>query len=251
MVYDNRPYYPGTSSATSTNYIWTAWNTNYTQTTVATTSNIIQGTTDGYGWPFYTTNATAGTVNQYVWTHWMAAEDARLKRRATQQAQYAPRRKPTDEEVRDELAREKAQREAYEAQLKKTAEAHQRAEDLLRAFLSPQQREDLEKKQCFYVEVPGKGGKLERYRIDRGTHGNVKQVNEQGSILRKFCVQPEGVPVGDSMLAQKLFLESSDETRDEFWKTANITTLAKEKEVPTHIPRHERRRYAAEHGLLH
>jgi hypothetical protein len=91
----------------------------------------------------------------------------------------------------------------------------------------------------------------ERYRIDRGSHGNVKQIDEKGSIIRSFCIQPEGVPAGDVLLTQKLWLEASDETRNKFWETANITEMMKEKAVPHHIPRHERRRYAEANGLLH
>lgn len=98
--------------------------------------------------------------------------------------------------------------------------AARRAEDLLRQNLTDEQREDLEKKNCFYLESLGKDGKRRRYRIDRGTHGNVKLLDDKGSIVGTYCVQPDNVPAADAMLAQKLWLETDEEA---FRKVANFT----------------------------
>jgi hypothetical protein len=106
---------------------------------------------------------------------------------------------------------------------KRVAEADvaaRKAEDLLRRELTPEQREDLEKKSCFYLETIGKDGKRRKYRIDRGTHGNIKLLDDKGSIQGTFCVQPDGVPVADSMLAQKLWIENNEAG---FLKVANFT----------------------------
>lgn len=47
---------------------------------------------------------------------------------------------------------------------------------------------------------------------DRGRHGNVDQVDDSGRRIKRLCVHPvEGVPDADTMLAQKLFLEGSEE----------------------------------------
>lgn len=150
-----------------------------------------------------------------------------------------------------ELEREKKLREEAEARVLKAKMAEARAERLLRSCLSEQQVEDLDKKGSFYIEIQAANGKKERYRIDRGSHGNVKQVDEKGSIVRSFCIQPSGVPVPDVMLSQKLYLEASDETRAKFWETANITDMMREKAIPAHIPRPQRHQYARQHGLLH
>lgn len=88
--------------------------------------------------------------------------------------------------------------------------ANRRAEDLLRRELTPEQLEDLEKKGCFYLESIDQKGERRRYRIDRGTHGNIKLLDPKGSILGTYCVQPDAVPVADSMLAQKLWIEGNE-----------------------------------------
>lgn len=237
---NNWPFYSsatttGTAASSSINYlVWRQWTSNYTATAATTFS--------------------ANTITQYVWSAWndhhetitglRQVTDVKTLQRYTQ-------RKLSPDELKAALEQEKRMRVEAEARARKAEEAKRRADDLLRTFLSPAQREDLDKKNCFYITVDGKDGKTERYRIDRGSHGNVKQVDDRGSIIRSFCIQPDGVPNGDVLLTQKLWLESSEETREEFWATANITTLMKEKEVPLHIPRKERRRYAEAHGLLH
>jgi len=158
---------------------------------------------------------------------------------------------PGAHELRAELEREKRYREEAEKKVLEAKLAQERAERLLRMCLSEEQIDDLDKKKCFYIKVKNRYGTEEKYRIDRGSHGNVKQVDEKGSIIRSFCVQPNGVPAADSMLAQKLYLEADEETRTKLWETANITHVMKEKEIPVHIPRAQRREYAAANGLLH
>lgn len=227
--------------------IWGAWNGTYT-----TNCTHVTCATNDWTIPAGISVATANAVNNAVWTVW-ADRYERLQGAVgdAQRIQRYSRRKLSEEELLAELEREKKLREEAEARALKARMAEQRAEKLLRACLSEQQIEDLEKKNCFYVEVAGRDGKRERYRIDRGSHGNVKQIDEAGSIIRSFCIQPEGVPIPDVMLTQKLYLEASDETRDDFWKTANITHLKAEKIIPHTVPRHERRRYAEANGLLH
>lgn len=227
---------------------WAAWNQNYTTGTCNTCTS---SSTFGLD-TWIVSQTTTNTLNHVVWDVWndradriqaAGAEAERIRR-------YS-RRQLTEEELLVELEREKRLREEAELRALKLEQANARAEKLLRACLSDQQIEDLEKKNCFYVEVAGREGKKERYRIDRGSHGNVKQIDETGSIIRSFCIQPPGVPIPDVMLTQKLYLEASDETRNDFWKTANITELKAEKAIPYTVPRHERRRYAEAHGLLH
>lgn len=242
-----------TAGTSSTQKIWRVWNSSYTlASSSASCNHVIHA-----GWPFTTYSATTAnpiTITQYVWSAWNDDHEQLAGLRAVtdvQTLQRYTRRKMSDAELKAALEQEKQMREAAEARARKAEEAKARAEALLVACLSPQQREDLDKKNCFYIVVDGKDGKKERYRIDRGSHGNVKQVDDRGSIIRSFCIQPAGVPEGDILLTQKLWLEASEETREEFWATANITTLMKEKEVPVAIPRRERRKYAETHGLLH
>lgn len=93
-----------------------------------------------------------------------------------------------------------------------------RAERLLLGALGPEQRKDLTEKNCFYLHT--QSGR--RYRIDRGTHGNVKLVDEKNGVISRFCAQPPGVPAEDAMLAQKLMLETDEQS---FLRVANETRM--------------------------
>lgn len=94
--------------------------------------------------------------------------------------------------------------------------ANARAEKLLLANLNPEQREDLVKKNCFFLHLPN--GK--RYRIDRKTHGNIALIGEGDKIIHTLCAQPPGIPVDDAILAQKLALETDEAG---FLRVANMT----------------------------
>nr|WP_245315216.1 hypothetical protein [Bradyrhizobium yuanmingense] len=90
----------------------------------------------------------------------------------------------------------------------KTAEA--RALRLLRFWLSPRQRFEFERKGYFDVVGCDTG---KRYRIRRGTSGNVNEIDEYGRIGKGWCFVPVGgLALGDVMLAQKIALET-DEAR--------------------------------------
>lgn len=248
--------------------VWPAWNVRYTTsaaTTSITSNTVLTMTTAGF--PF-STNVTSGTMtlfNEQVWTNWNqhwpvptgAANGAILRQQQILVPDAPASRAPqgfvrhTEAELRRRLEHEQQARAEQERRIAEEVAAKDRAERLLMACLSGRQREDLASKNCFYVDVPLDDGKIERYRIDRGSHGNIKQLDEKGSIIRSFCVQPSGVPVGDSMLAQKLFLESDEASREKLWETTNITEYQDNKKIPYHIPRNQRRQYARQHGLLH
>ena len=76
---------------------------------------------------------------------------------------------------------------------------------LLTDNLSPAQRDQLE---VFnYFDVVG-GDTGTRYRIRFGNLMNVEGLNTRGKRMRLLCFVPEGrLPVGDTMLAQKIALE--------------------------------------------
>jgi hypothetical protein len=179
-----------TCSTIGSDLVWTRWN--------------LEAST--------TATNTATIVATYVWNNWNTQWNIRSAATVEED-----RRRLREWETRQEEMRRDAAKRAERA-----LEAEKRAEELLRSTLSVQQREDLEKNKYFFLETLDATGRKRRYRIDRGTHGNVKEVNEQGSVLREFCVQPEGVPVPDSMLAQKLYLEH--DLRG-FLNQANVTRI--------------------------
>ena len=86
-----------------------------------------------------------------------------------------------------------------------TKDAHNRAIQLLKQHLTPEQREQFEKRGHFYVSG-GDSGRL--YRIRHGAQMNVEQLDRSGKRIRVLCFMPEGgLAVGDVMLAQKFALE--------------------------------------------
>lgn len=93
------------------------------------------------------------------------------------------------------------------AKEEKTVES--RALQLLRSWLSLQQRLEFERKGYFDVVGCDTG---KRYRIRRGTSGNVNELDEYGRLGIGWCFVPVGGLVeGDVMLAQKIALETDEE----------------------------------------
>jgi hypothetical protein len=240
--------FTNTSTITVTmNQVWNDWNLAYGTTanccTQTTYPNPEWGTRTNYA-QILADKAAWGVWNDRYATIQEAGSEA-------QRIQRYSRRRLSEAELIAELNKEKEAKRQADERAQKLRVAGETAEKLLRTCLSPEQIEDLDKKRCFYVEVEGRSpGKKERYRIERDTHV-VKQLDEKGSIIRSFCIYVPGVPQADTMLAQKLFLDSGEETREQFWETANITAMQVEKAIPLTVPRHERRRYAEAHGLLH
>lgn len=108
-------------------------------------------------------------------------------------------------ETRREAARETANREGAE-----------RAERLLVRHLSRKQRREWSERRQFHVT--GASGK--RYRVRGGTLiANVDELAADGSVIRRLCCHPTGIPICDGLLAQKLMLETDEPL---FLRTANV-----------------------------
>jgi hypothetical protein len=84
-------------------------------------------------------------------------------------------------------------------------EAEERAEELLRSWLSVEQ---LAQYGIFgyFVAVGSDTGK--RYRICRGRVFNIQELDADGREYCTWCLAPEGVATGDVNLAQKIALEN-------------------------------------------
>lgn len=161
---------------------WTQWNQ-----TAATGSNI-----NLYG--DYQTAHTSALTAEY-WYRWVNHQEETAEQRAERrriQAQH-------DQRARDYAAVRKA--------------AAERAERLLEACLTSGQREQLRKSGWFVVY--SKSGRA--YQIRRGRARNVVEVNTR----RTYCCHPvDNVPDADTMLAQKLMIETQE---DEFLRMANVS----------------------------
>jgi hypothetical protein len=76
---------------------------------------------------------------------------------------------------------------------------------LLRAHLTPAQRQQFERSRFFDV-VGGQTGR--RYRVYRTHVINVEELDATGRCTRRLCFSPGGLlPLGDMLLAQKISLE--------------------------------------------
>jgi hypothetical protein len=85
------------------------------------------------------------------------------------------------------------------------AKAEERAQELLRSWLSPDQRKQYDVRGSFEV-VGSDSGK--RYRICKGRVFNVQELDDFGLVVRAWCFTVEGVATGDINLAQKIALET-------------------------------------------
>lgn len=205
----------GITTSTGTGVIWQEWNK----------STYTISTTTAWGtWNEHYIDAstlTTATATNIAWTVWNGQLDqarALIASTKTTNSNSAAYRKKTEAGVQAELK----QRQEWEKQAaeRKAAElaAKQKAEKLLLENLSAEQRDTLVKRGFFYLHL--QNGK--KYRLDRHTHGNVYLVDEENRLVRKFCAQPSGVPADDAILAQKLALETDEQS---FLRVANATNM--------------------------
>lgn len=185
------PDYTATSATTST---WTLWNGIYTSNsgTATITSTIPSGTS--------TTNVT-----DLIWTGWNTTYTTYTGGGVIRSSTPPPTpmfRPGRVEYVEGERARAKG-----------------RAEVLLREALNPKQREQLKVHGFFDLEAVRPSGDRRIYRIRRGRSRNVQQITPDGQVLKTLCAHPVvDCPDADTMLAQKLWLETKE---DEFLRLAN------------------------------
>jgi hypothetical protein len=93
----------------------------------------------------------------------------------------------------------------WSLELPANEKAHREGLRLLKENLTARQRDQLEMFNYFDV-VGGATGTL--YRIRFGDRMNVEQLDASGKCKRVLCFVPEGqLPVGDTMLSQKIALE--------------------------------------------
>lgn len=170
--------------------------------------------------PITLTTTSASTV----WESWVDTGTGRGNRLLRPDPRPITRAAPrpaievieTEEERRRRNEQFERFRREEEEKNRKIREAYGRAMDLLKSCLNNEQRDSLEKSKFFYVTAPS--GR--KYRIDEGTHGNLKVVNKEGRVIERLCVQPNDVPAGDAMLVQKLMIETAE---DALRRHANIT----------------------------
>lgn len=194
---------------------WATWvQIDCTSTTASTTG------TWGYWCSNGTSTATTNCATSTTWATWSAAANHVIRYRQSQQA--PPKQLTPEEQVEIAAKREaeaialKAKREKEEADRKAASE---RAERLLAAQLTDEQKASYLKDRTFIVTAAD-GTK---FRIKLGRAGNVEELNDAGKPIARLCIHPtEFVPDGDTVLAQKLMLETDPKA---FRKIANRTEI--------------------------
>lgn len=210
----------GTSTATN---VWRIWATTAATTATCGAWECWTNGTYADSTNCYTSSTTATTVwrvwaNQQTWVRCHVYDYAAppTPELTPEQKKAAAAQAERQRIENDRIRAENARLAAIEAERQRIAA--ERADELLREHLDHQQRDELEKAKRFHV-VSQKG---KRFRIDRGSHGNVFELDDKERPSRRFCIQPPGVPHGDAMLAQKLLLETDE---DAFRRIANVTEL--------------------------
>lgn len=219
MIYTDSETIYTDSTTTINNASWAVW---------CRDMSLAEDPSSWYVWNGATSSSTSFSE---VWRVWHSTNTATWDVPAT-----APRlcretnRRLTADEIRETEVREhtrhvEMQKRSAEREIV-LQEAQRKAWSLLKSNLSPEQTLELDSKEHFHLHVAG-----ERYRIQKGSHGNVQLLNPDGTVKRQFCIQPADVPVGDIMLAQKLLLESNVR---EFYRIANVTEID-ERRVARHV----------------
>lgn len=96
-------------------------------------------------------------------------------------------------------------REKVIQRIEKQAAGHDRSMKLLKRYLTPYQRKSLKKRGYFIVTAQSGT----RYRLCNHAHANTYRLRGNSPIHR-YCISLVNVPVGDSLLAQKLMLETNE-----------------------------------------
>lgn len=188
------------SVATINAMVWQVWNESLVIGSTGTSTGIVNVVTDD----------TSITSNQ-IWTSWNISFSTNGSAINVIPA-YQQRVQPVAGDAN-------YQRRAIEAEAER-ARARERAARLLHEHLTAEQLEELSREGRFHLDVLSQDGRRRRYRINRGRSRNVQEVDPgNGRIIKTLCAHPVAyVPDEDTMLAQKLMLETAEA---EFLRIAN------------------------------
>lgn len=203
-----------TNSGLSNNeYVWRIWNKRHG---TASTSGW-RTTEDEAIWTNWVNSSSSATTGNYVWRAWIDEYEKACDHKYRRLNSGRSQEEQAAYELRQKEAREREEA-ARKVRVAAIATAQDKAQKLLLSALDDKQKDELKSKGYFHC----KSRKGVVYRIYKGTHGNVKRLDERGREIEKLCVQPDNVPDFDAMLAQKLHIEFNE---DDFRKTANITRM--------------------------
>jgi hypothetical protein len=168
------------------------------------------------------------SVASVTWTVWNDVYTTNVSANAIISGQPFVVNQRTPEEIQVAIAEQERLRiqaeAAAAADRKRSVQAVGRARALLDSVLSAAQRKTLQELKFFDLEVLARDGAKKVYRIRQGRSGNVDLLGPDGKPIRRYCAHPSlYVPDEDTMLAQKLMLETAEE---QFLATANCHVVA-------------------------
>lgn len=216
-----------TDTTTAANVIWRTWVTTTTGSTstipgMDTSVTTITAGSHDHIWQVWTggtaSTTSITTATDAVWANWVTVGSTSANWSSVRPAGQPVRSfHETPEMVAERERRAAEARRVQAAAERERAVAEERATQLLVSVLSEEQRRDFAAYGHFFVDAPS--GR--RYRIDKGRSGNVKVVDKAGQWSESLCIhQQDYVPVPDTMLMQKLLIETAEA---EFRAVANIT----------------------------
>lgn len=235
--------YSATSSTldyqTTSAVTWKTWNLGVTYT-MNQEDGLVVRTSNPLVWQTWSTGSASTTAtgvynfadttasNLCSWTRWQSQPYSHIVGRIQEAGAYAP---PllTEEQRVERAAQDELRRQAAAVRTAQRAVAIEKADKLLDSVLNDAQREHLSRHDWFLLK--GKNGTI--YRIRRGRSANVDVLNKEGAVIARLCAHPAmAVPDGDTMVAQKLMLESEPE---EFLRIANRHSVRDVPAVPREI----------------
>ena len=153
--------------------------------------------------------SNAATCSSATWTHLTSGTTHIVS------VVYTARRELSAEEREQMRLENKQLRQWADRRAEERRQADVRADDLLLSLLTPAERETMEKMAALVVR--SQTGRT--FQLRRGRIANVDEMDADGNVIARFCIHPrESVPYGDSLLAQKLMLETNEA---EFLRIAN------------------------------
>lgn len=183
------------STDQAANYAWYTWVDNTATIKIQMTAQSSAGTS---------ANFVNNQFPQDSWGNWV---------KKTHETEAQKKKRIDDQKAREALWLEEEKR--LQAQQNKVKV---RAEKILVRHLSTDQAATLKENGYFDVDLADKV-----YRIWRGTHGNIKELSQDKTKeVASLCVQPNGVPTEDVMLAQLLWLRADEKA---LLRVANRTVL--------------------------
>jgi hypothetical protein len=154
-----------------------------------------------YAWTNWVSTATTAGFSEPAWASWTAPNTQTLTF-----TQPPPPPVWTPEQIRQAEAARVAHQEQVRVRERLNQEADARAKLLMQKCLSPAEWDSYNKKG--YIDITCPSGMV--YRIERGSHGNVKEMvkgpDGKLRIVAKLCAQPDAIPLADVNLSQYLHL---------------------------------------------